>query len=665
MMARIFYLIFLIAGTFSYCKGQPILDTSTRYQNKLIKKLQQSYLDSDKAIINFQLSRSYQGIDSNKAKAYLLEGQRFSKTSAYMTAFSYYQEGFFYFYTNLARSEVAFLKADQLFSKFNTKDAYLMRSKIWNNLGLIAQDKDDEKGYVYIVLNKAIPMAVKADNIDLITSHYLGLGYTFSNIRQYNIAEGYFKKAIKSAKQSNSSAFNLLGAYSSAGENYILMKKYSLANLTLDTMKMLLSDSLDQAYFSEYYLIKGMSYHALKNYQAAINEFDKGLNLTQDKKNESNNHRLLFYKVKSLLASKQYEKTRQLVNSFLNDDDFFYSYNQQLELYNAIAESYAGLGKMDLAYEWQKRYSKLSDSLSETRLIRDINGLELKYKNAERLKEIDGLKAENEHAELAAKNNRLIQWLLIAAAIFLLIVALFYIQYNINNKKLIAQKELSHLQQLNEIEHQQELQYSKAMIQGEEQERRRMARDLHDGLGGMLAGVKINLSAQLDNQDHGNMKQPLQRVLGQIDNSVTELRRIAHNMMPVNLLNFGLKTALKDLCETLMTATTKIDFQSFEIDNNIPEQTQINIYRIVQEMLANSIRHADATNIILQCSQNGHTFFITQEDNGKGFDVNANLAETGIGLSNIRNRVGFLKGKIEIESTINQGTIINIELYVD
>ncbi|MNR31036.1 Sensor histidine kinase ComP [compost metagenome] len=136
-------------------------------------------------------------------------------------------------------------------------------------------------------------------------------------------------------------------------------------------------------------------------------------------------------------------------------------------------------------------------------------------------------------------------------------------------------------------------------------------------------------------------------------------------MMPENLLNFGLKTALKDLCETLMTNSTKIDFQAFEIDGPIPEQTQITIYRIVQEMLANAIRHAQATKILLQCSKNGHMFFITQEDNGKGFDLNSTHAENGTGLNNIRNRVGFLKGKMEIESTINEGTIINIELHVD
>jgi signal transduction histidine kinase len=181
----------------------------------------------------------------------------------------------------------------------------------------------------------------------------------------------------------------------------------------------------------------------------------------------------------------------------------------------------------------------------------------------------------------------------------------------------------------------------------------------------MLAGAKINLSGQLESPVSELQKANLQKVIGQLDNSVTELRRIAHNMMPVNLLNFGLKTALKDLCETFITPATHIDFHAFEMESPIPEQTQINIYRIVQEMLANAVRHANATNILLQCSRNGRIFLITQEDNGKGFDVNSVHLEAGIGLSNIRNRVGFLKGKMDIESAADKGTIINIELHID
>ncbi len=264
---------------------------------------------------------------------------------------------------------------------------------------------------------------------------------------------------------------------------------------------------------------------------------------------------------------------------------------------------------------------------------------------------------------MSAKNNRLINWLLGSVSLFLLLVALLALLYYRNNKKLSVQKELNYQQRLKDIEQQHQLTITTAMLKGEEQERNRIARDLHDGLGGMLAGVKINLSglagATVQDMDPG-----LNKVIGQLDNSVNELRRIARNMMPETLLKFGLETALKDLCESVMAEQMHVDFQSFGIETDIPLEKQITIYRIVQEILSNAVRHAQATRIVLQCSQNGDTFFVTAEDNGKGFNTDAREQKQGMGLSNIRNRVDYLKGKLEIVSAINEGTTINIELNV-
>jgi two-component system NarL family sensor kinase len=312
-----------------------------------------------------------------------------------------------------------------------------------------------------------------------------------------------------------------------------------------------------------------------------------------------------------------------------------------------------------------KRYSELNDSVSKSQLKNDVHALEIKYRDAEKQKEINALKAQRVQESLAAKNARLMNWLLGSASLFLLVVLVFALMIYRGNKKLLAQKELSYQQHLNEMEQEQQLKFSQAVLQGEEQERRRLARDLHDGLGGMLAGAKINLSAQIEDTFSQNQRTELEKITLQLDHSVTELRRIAHNMMPVNLLKFGLTTALKDLCESLMSDNTHIDFQALGIEDSLREEVQLHIYRIVQELLSNAVRHAHAGNIILQCSQNDHLFFITQEDNGKGFDLATASNAKGIGLSNIKNRVGFLKGKIDIDSVPNEGTTINIELHVD
>lgn len=153
----------------------------------------------------------------------------------------------------------------------------------------------------------------------------------------------------------------------------------------------------------------------------------------------------------------------------------------------------------------------------------------------------------------------------------------------------------------------------------------------------------------------------LEPVISQLDNSITELRRISRNMMPESLLKLGLEASLKDMCAAIRSPELKVVFNAFNIDTAIPMQTQVVIYRTIQEIITNALKHARANIIMLQCSEADGTFFITVEDNGVGFNPDA--GHEGIGLKNIRNRVALLKGNITIDSS-KEGTIINIELNV-
>jgi signal transduction histidine kinase len=153
-------------------------------------------------------------------------------------------------------------------------------------------------------------------------------------------------------------------------------------------------------------------------------------------------------------------------------------------------------------------------------------------------------------------------------------------------------------------------------------------------------------------------------IISQLDRSVNELRRIARNMMPESLLNSGLEIALKETCESFTSPGLKVDFQAYNIEKDIAQDMQVTIFRIVQELLTNAVRHANATTILVQCSQNENTFYVTVEDNGKGFQTDKLDAGKGIGLTNVKNRVDYLKGNLEIESSPGAGTTINIEFHV-
>jgi signal transduction histidine kinase len=219
------------------------------------------------------------------------------------------------------------------------------------------------------------------------------------------------------------------------------------------------------------------------------------------------------------------------------------------------------------------------------------------------------------------------------------------------------------------LETEKQLTATEAVLKGEEQERTRLAKDLHDGLGGMLSGIKFSL---------GNMKgnliltpenaQAFERSMNMLDSSIKEMRRVAHNMMPEVLVKYGLDTALKEFCNEIdRSRVLDVNYQSVGMDKAAIEQTvAVTIYRIVQELVNNAIKHAAAKNVLVQAhlSEQEKLLIITVEDDGKGFDKTTLKHAEGIGWQNIQNRVEFLKGKADIQSSSGKGTSVMIEIGI-
>jgi len=640
------------------CSAQLPLNME-HYADSLYNVLKESKSDSIKARTHYKLIYYWMPKDMAKAKQHLEEGRRLSKKYPYLEAISYASEGYFYYAGDMEKSETAYFIADSLLSRFDTKESYITRANIWINCGVIQQRKNNDKAYIDIVLNKVIPFATKGGDSALVGSQYAGVGVAFMNTEQYDKAESYFIKAIDILKLANAAPSRLVSAYNRLGETYMYLQKYAAAKATLDAVEIILAPYPESELYAGHYLVQGMYNHYLKQYVAAVASFDKGIAAANGPNKAYIIQELSFLKAKSLVEDKRFEPARQVLTSLSKDEEVLAIDDNRLQLYALLAKSHAGLGQMKAAYEWQALYSGLNDSLYKSRLTTDINALELKYQGAEKEKRIAVLEAGQQQALLTAKNQRLTLLLLGIASIFLLISTAFLIFYYRNSKKLAQQKEINYRQQLKEIEQQQQLKRARAVLEGVESERRRIARDLHDGLGGMLAGIKIRLSSQTTAANPA-----VDGAIRQLDQSLTELRRIARNLMPESLLKLGLEAALGDLCESFMSERTVIEFQAYGIQRDMDLGVQVNIYRIVQEALSNAIRHSQAEKIILQCSQNEDTFFITVEDNGKGFDLAAIEKAPGIGFSSIKNRVEYMKGKLDITAAINEGTTINIELNV-
>jgi signal transduction histidine kinase len=217
----------------------------------------------------------------------------------------------------------------------------------------------------------------------------------------------------------------------------------------------------------------------------------------------------------------------------------------------------------------------------------------------------------------------------------------------------------SHILQL---EQEKQLIATQSVLDGELQERSRLAQDLHDGLGSMLTGLKLNLellkgktSTVLDDVQH------FDNVMHILDNSMVEMRRLAHHLMPDALHRFGLKAALSDFLREI----PNIEFAWFGSDERINNQKrEVMIFRIIQELVNNALKHSGASKIGVNVMRESDYIAFTVFDNGCGFDPSATSAAKGMGLSGIRQRVASCDGRLEVSSTQGQGTEINVELKI-
>ena len=232
-----------------------------------------------------------------------------------------------------------------------------------------------------------------------------------------------------------------------------------------------------------------------------------------------------------------------------------------------------------------------------------------------------------------------------------------------HRQQLAKQQDELQQQHIRELEKDKQLVAVDAMLKGQEDERSRLAKDLHDGLGGLLSGVKFSLSNMKDNLIiTPDNKAVFERSLDMIDTSIKELRRVAHNMMPEMLTRFGLDEALKEYCNTVnATKLVSVKYQSHGMEARLDKATEIIIYRIIQELLNNILKHAAASQTFIQLIQDNNRLNIVVEDNGAGFDTAILKNSTGAGWANIRSRVEYLKGQLDIHSDAGKGTLVNME----
>ncbi len=534
----------------------------------------------------------------------------------------------------------------QAFKTFNYTPALnSLQAKCYAGLAQNYINKGDNNTAIEMLI-AYLDFAKKYKLIKLETDAYSRLGNLLDLNGQSLKAIQYLKKGIEVARNNHyneelADIYNMMGtAYYSL---YVDDSTYSKKSLQLvDTSLYYFNSSIqlcneikDSVGLSRTYNNMMGAYEYKKEYDKSLFCIQQSLAITKSFGEEHDwtepysNLALAYFNLKKFdMARKTLDTAISLAKKYSVQESLLTCYNLQMQIAKAD-------GDFKSAFEWLTAKTHLNDSIYGTETTNKISELEIQYQIKEKENTI-----VNQKLKLEQRNKTIL--LISIVALLLAIAAWLY--YNSFKSK-------------NELAFQQQQQRASLMvIESEQTERMRIARELHDGIGQKLTVLKMYASAE---------KEKNEKQLDLLDNTIQEVREISHKMIP-EILGLGLITAVRDLCNKVnIGGTIECSFVCDESskDLKLAENINLSIYRIIQEIINNMLKHANAKNIDVKFSTTGNSLQITVNDDGKGFDIKKIKQSSGIGWSNIFTRASIIKAAVDVNSS-DKGTNITLNLNI-
>ncbi len=530
-------------------------------------------------------------------------------------------------------------------------------ASVHNNIGLIYwnkshYDKAANEFFKSLKIFEAICMQKGVAN------NYNNIGLIFMEQERDSAAIQYHQKALKIRKEINDS-YGINDSRLNLGTLYFSIKNYDSSLYYYHKALIFYQEKNYHYALGNAYNGLGMIYEDLKMFDSAFHYYDKAIN--EHLKVQNN------YKAASSLLNKasvfrqmnnQDKELTTLIKGYELVKDQTYSKVRSKLLFQ-LAELYYKKGKYKKAADLYMEFKPIKDSLFNKERAEIIEELKVRYETEKKEQENLRLAKENELKELKLitekKNKQNLLYLFGIGGVFSIIFFLLIF----NRYRLKKQTEVER-----RIGEQKTLGY-KAVIEAEEKERIRIAKDLHDGIGQLLSTARVNIAA-LQGDVAKEDEILLKNSLDVLDESIKEVRNISHNMMPVALIEFGLIKAVEVLVARINEANALIiDFQHQGVkESRIEQSTEISLYRIIQEVINNMLKHSEAAKIIIELKKTGNIILLKIQDDGKGFNLDDIDKSKGIGWKNIYSRISMINGNMDIKSNPNIGTIINIDFTI-
>jgi len=613
-----------------------------------------------------EIAKEASGIDSRKAFDYARravsffekDGDSLGIGKAYTTL-----GGVHFDYNEMSIAEEYEKKAKYIFEKLIEKDSTPELLKLWSDvmLNLTAslgnQGKSVEEMKYLLELAPVVKQLKDYKSSAIINTN---LAIAFFNEERLLKAYAYFK--------GNDANYEKTDAYSQYSIDRLLFANCLLQMDSIQGAKNVLDNSLtilnkipESSTWQMYHQTLGVLYRETGHYDLALKEFETSIKIIEEKKAYGvlSQQYLEYITLHKKLGNIEMEKEYMLKFYELNIEN-----NPPRSAYalKELAKMEDRSGNVKKAMEYVNQYFVLNDSVQEDELTRETFQLEQLYQKEKKDREIAELQIMNDRTDLdleKKKSQNYLLYMLLGSLLFILVSG--YLTYRNRQKKALLTQKVQE-QEIQRLKSEQERDLFGVMMEGVEQERKRLAADLHDGLGGRLSGISIKLSKLSEVEKVKKAAPELNDILGNIDDSLQELRGVARNLMPETLLKYGLKAALEDYCSTLKYKDTNIVLQYYSTEEIEDRNTKLTIYRIIQELINNALKHAKATEILIQFIHDPSKIDITVEDDGIGFDYARLNQENGLGLTNLKNRVNFLNGTMDVRSIVNEGTSVNIQI---
>lgn len=509
---------------------------------------------------------------------------------------------------------------------------------------------------------KGLQQAEQLEDKELMANQYNLLGLLYAEMMQFQQAIGFFELSLKYLPPQSHHTYGLTQRYhllSNLAQCYQELKdiptaiRYNLSSLNEAKRQKgfrgmaIASWTLGNIFYSqgnykkaeENYLHSLQQAQHIQDIDAAIIAYPHLFQVYQKQGNAQQAHSILQQGMD--LAQRETQRIKP---------------NSLKEFYTAIIEIYRQLNDYRNVVQYQEKLDKISQQINQQEKKQRLAVLAAFYDNEKRMTQLTLEKKEQENR--LRQHQLFLRYLGILAVLITVTLGAFY--YAFRQKQRLKSWQLR--QQIETLEQTQEMAALRAMVEGEEQERVRIARELHDGLTGLLSAARHQMEATFRQFPEEDLlvASPATSLL---DKACQEVRRISHNLMPYALQRHGLAMALHEYCTNVQQAgLLTIDYQQLGwASERLSPTLELWLYRIVQELINNILKHAKATQALVQLSRFEEIIQITVEDDGRGFDTRKSLPKTGNGLQSIEARVKYMRGSLSVKSD-HKGTSIHIEL---